>query len=461
LSDIDAADFGSGAAADNYVLTADGAGGAAWEAASGGGGASITGMEYAYVRAAGSGGNDTSGTIGDPSKPYLTAQAAWDDGARVFDLGFGAFTITHTSDVTSVAEESVFVRGVGKEDTALTLNWNGIDGIDGILFPSPPPPFIDPTSGTEASKLVLSSDKSLTISLSMTGGEGGRGVPGTPGTSELAGGQGGQGANGGDAAEINAFNCCFTALNSAVGPAGLGGIAGSDGGAGEGTEGNPGTPGATSGSSIFKWCDLPSGFVAPTQFTNVLASLRGTDLVTDDVVLDYFSGSTTGGFSLVSKIETLESNIVTLQNRAVTEHYMRTSDFFDNTGTISNVTGLSCFVATNEKVLIEIVGFRVGGAAGSGLQIAFTGPSSPTHVRYTLEHWNAVSTGRTVAAATAFNTTLTQADGNTDALPFRAILTLINGTDPNTVQFRAAAENTSGTSITLLKGLTMRVHRIP
>ena len=35
---VDAADLGSGAAADGYVLTADGAGGAVWEAASGGGG---------------------------------------------------------------------------------------------------------------------------------------------------------------------------------------------------------------------------------------------------------------------------------------------------------------------------------------------------------------------------------------------------------------------------------------
>jgi hypothetical protein len=46
LSSIDAADFGSGDAADNYVLTADGAGGAAWEAASGGGGG-----EYAITDA--------------------------------------------------------------------------------------------------------------------------------------------------------------------------------------------------------------------------------------------------------------------------------------------------------------------------------------------------------------------------------------------------------------------------
>ena len=38
----DAADLGSGAATDGYVLTADGAGGAAWEAAAGGGGSSVT-----------------------------------------------------------------------------------------------------------------------------------------------------------------------------------------------------------------------------------------------------------------------------------------------------------------------------------------------------------------------------------------------------------------------------------
>lgn len=37
LASIDAADLGSGTGTDGYVLTADGAGGVAWEAASGGG----------------------------------------------------------------------------------------------------------------------------------------------------------------------------------------------------------------------------------------------------------------------------------------------------------------------------------------------------------------------------------------------------------------------------------------
>jgi hypothetical protein len=83
----------------------------------------------------------------------------------------GAFTITHTSDIASVAEETVFVRGVGKEDTALTITWNGIDGIDGVTNPTPP--HVEPTSGVEPSKLLLSSDKSLVISLAMRGGNGG------------------------------------------------------------------------------------------------------------------------------------------------------------------------------------------------------------------------------------------------------------------------------------------------
>lgn len=54
----DAADLGSGAATDGYVLTADGAGGAAWEAASGGGSGAdeftdLTDAPSAYTSAAG------------------------------------------------------------------------------------------------------------------------------------------------------------------------------------------------------------------------------------------------------------------------------------------------------------------------------------------------------------------------------------------------------------------------
>jgi hypothetical protein len=367
-----------------------------------------------------SGGNDTTGAIGDPSLPYLTAQAAWDDGARVFELGAGSFSVTHYSNVATTAEEKVFFRGVGKDRTDVTLNWYGEGGSEG-------------GTGYKPSALLLGSDKSVLFNVLLEGGGGGGGVEGTPGTEETPGGSGGSGGQGSDAPSFTIFACALSSLTVQGGSGGTGGAGGSDGGAGGGSSGSGGTLGGFGDGGVFYWSDIPdtySGNAADVFY----ASLLGDDFT--------------------------DSYVSALADRAVTEHYMRTSDFFDNTGTVSDVTGLSCSVAENEKILIEIVGFRVGGAAGSGLKISFSGPASPTDVRYTLEHWNAVSTGRTVAAATSFNSVLTQADGNTDSLPIRVTLTLINGPNADTVRFRAGSEG-SGTSITLPKGLTMRVHRIP
>jgi hypothetical protein len=250
-------------------------------------------------------------------------------------------------------------------------------------------------------------------------------------TINLSGGDAHSGDNNGGAAPSFEFwHCYITSFNTV-------------GGNGSGS----GSSGSTNGG-MTRWCETQSAFPASPSvdyYATLEAGFLKGGLIASNV--------TYGGSDVDTALDSLTA-------RVAQETYMRTTDFFDNTGTVSNVTGLSCSVAANEKVLIEIVGFRVGGAAGSGLQIAFTGPSSPTHVRYTLEHWNAVNTGRTVAAATSFNTTLSQADGNTDTLPIRVTLTLINGSSGDTVQFRAASEG-SGTSITLLKGLTMRVHRIP
>ena len=197
-----------------------------------------------------------------------------------------------------------------------------------------------------------------------------------------------------------------------------------------------------------RWCEVQTGFGSGNAI-DFLATLEG----------DAFKGGILAS-NVVYGGSTVDATLTTLLARATPEQYMRTTDFTDSSGTVSDVTGLSCSVAADEKILIEIVGFRVGGAAGSGLKISFSGPASPTDVRYTLEHWNAVNTGRTVAAATSFNSVLTQADGNTDSLPIRVTLTLINGPNADTVRFRAGSEG-SGTSINLLKGLTMRVHRIP
>jgi hypothetical protein len=122
---------------------------------------------------------------------------------------------------------------------------------------------------------------------------------------------------------------------------------------------------------------------------------------------------------------------------------------------------MSCSVAINEKLLIEIVGFQAGGASGDGIKICFSGPASPTHVRYSLIHFTTTAVVRSDAAATAFNTDVVETSGTTAMLPFKVILTLINGSSGGTIQFKAAAEGTGTPSITIPQGLTMRVHRIP
>lgn len=386
-----------------------------------------------------SGGDDSTGAIGDPSKPYLTAQAAWDDGARVFEFGAGSFSFSHTENTGGTS--NVFVRGLGRANTSLAITWTGTTGATGN-----DPAGTGGTGGTPTD-LFLSSDKSVALSLTISGGTGGVGGAGTAGDGETSSGVGGSGGSGGNAPSFTLYGCHVTALSYAAGIGGAGGQPGTDNGGGLGSVGAAGSDGNLAGDAYY-WCVLPTGYSANTPGARYACMLD--DVFYADIPASEVSYAATS----------VDAALTSLASRAVIEHYMRDTDFFNSSGSIGDVTGLSCSVAANEKLLIEIVGFRVGGAALSGLQIAFNGPSTPTHVRYTLEHWNAVATARTVAAATAFNTTLLQVDGSTDALPFRATLTLINGSNPGTVQFRAASEN-SGTSITFLKGMTMKVSRIP
>jgi hypothetical protein len=68
----------------------------------------ISDPNVAYIR---SDGSDTHGEIGNPHKPYLTLQAAYDDGARTFDVGVGTFA---GMDITNATTVSLRGKGIGK-----------------------------------------------------------------------------------------------------------------------------------------------------------------------------------------------------------------------------------------------------------------------------------------------------------------------------------------------------------
>jgi hypothetical protein len=96
LASVNAADFGSGAATDGYVLTADGAGGAAWEATGGGGGP---------------GGSTDWGDIGGTLADQTDLQTALD--------GKAASSHTHTlSDVLGLGDAATLDSSEGGNASA-------------------------------------------------------------------------------------------------------------------------------------------------------------------------------------------------------------------------------------------------------------------------------------------------------------------------------------------------------
>jgi hypothetical protein len=195
----------------------------------------ISNPGVAYVRTDGD--NDTA-EIGNPAKPYETAQAAWvalkalhnnTNDAHVFNIGFGEFDLDLTLTEIAAGYE-LFVTGEGGSVSSILNITNseaaadglpgapGSGGSDGVDYPVDYPDFggnAEPGgtgnpggSGSPlAMALTISSNQSVLVNLSVSGGSGGEG------------GQGGQGGQGGDGYVIG----------GTAGVGGDGGVGGSGG----------------------------------------------------------------------------------------------------------------------------------------------------------------------------------------------------------------------------------------
>jgi hypothetical protein len=94
----------------------------------GGGGGIIFNPAVAYVQ---TNGDDGTAEIGNPAKPYLTAQAAFDAGARNFQFGVGINDVINYG-VTGATNASVTMyvsgQGVGASGSILSVNVTAQNG---------------------------------------------------------------------------------------------------------------------------------------------------------------------------------------------------------------------------------------------------------------------------------------------------------------------------------------------
>lgn len=461
--------------ADGTYLKSNGASLAPSFATPAGGGASITGTGIAYVRA---GGVDLEGTIGDPSKPYLTAQAAWDDGARKFELGAGSYSISHTSQSGTTPEEFVFVQGIGKEFCSLSITWGAVDGTPGASSGA-----FQQTGGNGEvpSKLNLQSDSTVALLLSLSSGDGGNGGNGEAGTSEVPGGNGSSGGDGGVSPEFQLSNCYLESFSCVAGMGGEKGIGGVDGGAGPGMDGADGLPGLITGGR-FEWCYVPSSYAPAYEDIFLASTVEGVGkLVVDGSKGDITVSGAGTSWSITNNSVALEDLVVASAKGKIIGRktagsgnfeecdiadFMQvaatTGNITDTIGTLADVAGMSFSIASNEKVVAIFRGFWATSVSGSGFKYSFTGPGSPTDVQIGDLSFTSATALRTESGMTAFNTTATQGGGTllNSAMPIMIQIYVRNGGTPGTVQLRMGGE-VNGSTFTLYKGFTMQVLRIP
>lgn len=226
-------------------------------AALGGSGSSISTPRVLYVETTG---NNGTAVVGDPSKPYATAQAAFDaalalTGNYLLKLGVGSFSVT----TTSVWPSRIAVSGAGRKHSLLTLdtsnnvvlcsdmtvdvtiNATGAAGSAGGTGNAPGGAGGTGGTGDTGPYIEL---HGVYGRITTIGGDGGTGGNGGDGGGVIIGGIGGDGGTGGTGGPVLAVDCALEYLNSYGGAGGNGGDGGMDGGAGGGGLGNSGASGA-------------------------------------------------------------------------------------------------------------------------------------------------------------------------------------------------------------------------
>lgn len=218
-----------------------------------------------------SSGNDGTAVAGDRSKPFLTAQAAFDafaasaaDGVIMLGVGLWAgITITSAYGFPlSIKGCGMYVSSLGgitafgininlASDRTVNLGSinlsgaNGANGADGSGIGGVGGPGSTGSNGGTASLIGC-----VFYDLILRGGDGGNGGGGGIGDESNVGGNGGDGGTGGTNGLFKLLDCLvlhdISALQGGQGNAGGGGF---DGGAGGGSSGMPGSSGEAAGGS--------------------------------------------------------------------------------------------------------------------------------------------------------------------------------------------------------------------
>ncbi len=278
-------------------------------------------------------GNDGTGAVGNPAKPYLTMQAAYTAGARELYLGEGTF-----AGITKAGSIDVRLMGHGKSKTSVTL-LKSTDGGDVSVQDLGVWSLSIMTLTTERAALTTPGASGLAMgslglhNVYIVGNVAGIGQDG------IAGGAGGAypGGNGGNGANLTVFGRVFIGGTLDV-FGGLGGAAGDDG---ESSDQNGGA-GGSSGNIIVVGSLRVVGVVnaygagggAPFLSGTAGAAGSGSNISADEIVCDatLFMGtadSTGAAGTLVSR-----------------KAYINVADFSGSISSLGSISGAFIVIGT-------------------------------------------------------------------------------------------------------------------